>query len=65
MQEMLSKDLEEIKKSQSIMNNTIMEMKCILEGTNNRKTEAKERISEVKDKMVEANEAERKKEKKN
>ena len=47
------------------MNNTIMEMKCILEGTNNRKTEAKERTSEVKDRMVEANEAERKKEKKN
>jgi len=58
---MLSKDLEEIKKSQSIMNNAIMEMKCILEGTNNRKTEAKERISEVEDRMVEANEAERKK----
>ena len=58
---MLSKYLEEIKKSQSIMNNAIMERKCILEGTNNRKTEAKERKSEVEDRMVEANEAERKK----
>ena len=45
------------------MNNTLMEMICILEGTNNRKTEVKERISEVEDRMVETNEAESKKEK--
>ena len=39
MQEMFNKDLEEIKKikkSQSIMNNAIIEVKSILEGTNNR-----------------------------
>ena len=62
---MLSKDLKKKKKkkSQSIMNNTLMEMICILEGTNNRKTEVKERISEVEDRMVETNEAESKKEK--
>ena len=34
MQEMLNKDLEGIKKSQSIMNNAIAEIKSTLEGTN-------------------------------
>ena len=34
------------------MNNTITEMKNILEGINNRITEAEERISELEDKMV-------------
>ena len=33
MQEMFTKDLEEIKKSQSIMNNAITEIKSTLEGT--------------------------------
>ena len=60
---MFNKDLEEIKKSQSIMNNAITEIKNTLEGTNSRIMEAEDRISEVKDKMVEMNEAERKKEK--
>ena len=64
MQEMFNKDLEEIKKSQSIMNNAITEMKSTLEGTNSRITEAENRISEVEDRMVEINEAERKKESK-
>ena len=63
MQEMLNKDLEEIKKSQSIMNNEITEMKNILEGTRSWVTEAEDRISEVEDRMVEINEAERKKKK--
>ena len=36
MQETFNKDLEEIKKSQSIMNNATTEIKSILEGTNNR-----------------------------
>ena len=62
MQEMFNKDLEEIKKSQSIMNNAINEIKNTLEGTNSRITESKDRISEVEDRMVEINEAERKKE---
>ena len=62
MQEMFNKDLEEIKKSQSIMNNAITEIKNTLEGTNNIITEAEDRISEVEDRMVEINEAERKKE---
>ena len=38
MQEMFNKDLEEIKKSQSIMNNAITEIKNILEGNNSRIT---------------------------
>ena len=63
MQEKFNKDLEEIKKSQSIMHNAIIEIKSTLEGTNSRITEAEDRISEVEDRMVEINEAERKKEK--
>ena len=39
---MFNKDLEEIKKSQSIMNNTITEFKSALEGTNSRITEAED-----------------------
>ena len=39
MQEMFNKDLEEIKKSQLKMNNTINEIKNTLEGTKSRKTE--------------------------
>ena len=59
---MFNKDLEEIKKIQSIMNNAITEIKNTLEGNNSRITEAEDRISDVKDRMVEINEAERKKE---
>ena len=33
LQEMCNKDLEEIKKSQSIMNNAITEIKSTLEGS--------------------------------
>ena len=59
---MFNKDLEEIKKSQSIMNNAMTEIKSTLEGNNHRITEAENRISEVEDKMLEINEVERKKE---
>ena len=45
------------------MNNAINEIKDTLEGTNSRKTEAEDSISEVEDRMLEINEAERKKEK--
>ena len=62
MQEMFNKDLEEIKKSQSVMKNAITEIKSTLEGTNRRITEVEERISEVEDRIVEINEAEREKE---
>ena len=60
---MFNKDLEEIKKSQYIMNNAVNEIKNTLEGTNSRIMEAEDRISEVEDRMVEINEAERTKEK--
>ena len=49
---MFSKDLEEIKKSQSIMNNAINEIKNILKGTNSRIMEAEDRINEVEDRMA-------------
>ena len=63
MQAMFNKDLEEIKENQYTMNNAINEIKNTLEGTNSRITEAEVRISEAEDRMVEINEAERKKEK--
>ena len=47
MQEKFNKDLEEIKKSKSIMNNAINEIKNTLEGNNSRIMEAEDRISEV------------------
>ena len=49
---MFNKDLEG-KKSQSIMNNAITEIRNTLEGTNSRTTEAEDRISEVEDRMAE------------
>ena len=61
---MFNKDLEERKKSQSIMNNAITEIKSTLEGIKSRKTEAEEKINEEEDRMVELNGAERKNEKK-
>ena len=45
------------------MNNTIIQIKNTLEGTNSRITEAEDRISEVEDRMVEINKTERTKEK--
>ena len=63
MQERFNKDLEEIKKSQYIMNNAINEIRNTLEATNSTITEAEDRISEIEDRMVEINESERKKEK--
>ena len=62
MQEMFNKDIEEIKRSPSIMSNSITEIKSTLERTNSRITEAEDRTSEVEERMVEINEAERKKE---
>ena len=63
MQGMFNKDLEEIKNSQSIMNSAITEIKSTMEGNSSRIAEAEDRISEVEYRMVEINEAERKKEK--
>ena len=45
------------------MKNVITEIRNTLEGTNSRVTEAEEWISELEDRVVEINEAERKKEK--
>ena len=45
------------------MNNAINDIKNILEATNSRIMEPEDRISEVKDRMVEISESERKKEK--
>ena len=47
------------------MNNTIKKIKNSLEGNNSRITEAKERISDLEDKIVEITTAEQNKEKKN
>ena len=47
------------------MNNAITEIQSTLEGTNSRITEAEDRIGEMEDRMIEINEAEREKEKKN
>ena len=48
MQERFNKDLDEIKKSQYIMNNAVNEIKKKrLEGINSRITETEDRISEV------------------
>ena len=51
MQEMLTKDLQELKNKQAEMNNT-------LEGINSRITEAKEWINDLEDRMVEITVAE-------
>ena len=47
------------------MNNEITEIKSTLEGSNSIITEAEDSISEVEDRIVETNEAKKKKEKKN
>ena len=63
MQERFNKDLEEIKKSQYIMNNAINEIRNTLEATNSRISEAEDKISEIEDRTVDINVSERKKEK--
>ena len=51
MQESINKNLEELKNKHT--NNTITEIKNILEGINSRITETEERISELEDKIME------------
>ena len=58
-----NKDLEDLKSKQTVMNNTINEVKNSLEEINNRITEAEERISDLEDKIVEITTAEQNKEK--
>ena len=63
IQEMFHKDLQEPKTKQTVMTNTIDEIKNSLEGINSRITEAEERISDLEDKIVEKTTAEENKEK--
>ena len=63
IKETFNKDLEELKSKQTVMNNTIKEIKNSLEGINSRKTEAEERISDLEDKIVKITTAEQNKEK--
>ena len=63
IQEMINKDLEELKNKQTARNSTITEMKNTLEGINSRITEAEEQISELEDRMVEITAEEQNKEK--
>ena len=65
IQDMFNKDLEELKRKQTLMKNTINEIKNSLVGINSRITEAEERISDLEDKIVEITTAEQNKEKKN
>ena len=52
IQGMLSKEIEELKNKQSVMNNTIIEMKNTLEGINSRITEEEEQTSKMEERMV-------------
>ena len=64
IQETFNKDLEELKSKQTMMNNTINEIKNSLEGINSRITEAEEEwISDLEDKIVEITTTEQNKEK--
>ena len=63
MQGTFNKDLEELKRKEAMMNNTINEIKNTLEGINSRITEAEEQISDLEDKRVEITTAEQNKEK--
>ena len=65
IQKTFNKDLEELKSKQTMMSNTINEMKNSLEGINSRITEAEERIYDQEDKIVEMTTVEQKKEEKN
>ena len=60
---MFNKDPEELKSKQTMMNNTINEIKNSLKGINSRITEAEERISDLEQKIVEITTTEQNKEK--
>ena len=63
MQGTFNKDVEELKKNQATMKNTINEIKNTLDGINSGITEAEEQISDLEDKLVEITTAEQNKEK--
>ena len=52
MQHSINKDLEELKNKHAETNNTIIEIKNILEGIDSRMSEAEEWISELEDNIV-------------
>ena len=62
IQETLSKEIQDIKRKQEEMQNTIMEINNALEAANSRIQEAEEQISEVEDRLVEITDAEQKRE---
>ena len=53
VQDSINKHIEELKNKHAETNNTIIEIKNTIEGTNSRISEAEEWINELKDKMVE------------
>ena len=59
---MFNKELEELQSKQTMMNNTINEIKHSLEGIDSRITEAEEWISDLEDRMVEFTTVEQNKE---
>ena len=63
IQETFNKDLEELKSKQTMMNNTINEIKNSLEWINSRITESEEWISDLEDNIVDITTAEQNKEK--
>ena len=63
IQETFNKDREELKSKQTVMNNTINEIKTSLEGINSRISEAEEWISDLEDKIEETTTTEQNKEK--
>ena len=63
IQETFNKDLEEQKSKQTMVNNTINEIKNFLEGINSKITEPEEWISDLEDKRVEKTATEQKKQK--
>ena len=63
MQETFNKEVEELKRNQTMMNNTINEIQNLLEGINSRISEAEEQISDLEDKILEITPTEQNKEK--
>ena len=63
MQKTFNKNVEELKRNQAMMQNTINETKNTLEGINSRITEAEERITDLEDKAVEITTTEQNEEK--
>ena len=63
IQEMFNKDREEPKSKQTMINNTINEIKNSPEGITSRITEAEERINDLEDKIVEITTTKQNKEK--